>query len=76
MDLRFTGLREADGQGEDEKEGENGDDPLERVEFSLHCGESSLAGGLLVIGSACPIRRMGSVALCPTPKIKSNKISQ
>jgi len=35
MDLRFTGLREADGEGKDEKEGENGDDPLERVEFSL-----------------------------------------
>ena len=34
-----AGLREADGEREHEDEGERGDDALERMELSLHCGE-------------------------------------
>jgi ParB-like chromosome segregation protein Spo0J len=37
--LRLAGLSEADGQREDENEGEDGDDSLERMKRSLHCGK-------------------------------------
>src|SRR6185436_7904480 len=53
MRLGFLRLREADGDGENEEQGKDGNDALERMEFSLHCGESSLAGGLFVIGCSC-----------------------
>ena len=54
MSLGFACLGKADGEGKDEEKREDGDNSLERVEFPLHCGESSLAGGLFVICYACP----------------------
>jgi hypothetical protein len=38
MSLGFARLGEADCERKDEKEGEDSDDSLERVEFPLHCG--------------------------------------
>ena len=71
----FAGLREADSEGKDEEEGKHGNDALKGMKFPLHCGESSLAGGLFVIGCPCPIWSMGFVALCPTLQKNANKIS-
>ena len=76
MDLRFAGLREADGEGKDEEEGKDSNDALEGMKFPLHCGESSLAGGLLVICCPCPDWSMDFVAVCPTLEKNANKISQ
>ena len=76
MGLGVLRLREADRDGEDEEEGKDGNDALERMKFSLHCDESSLASGLFVIGYACPDWSMEFVAVCPTVEKNANKISQ
>ena len=36
LDLRFLRLRKANGDGQDKEQGKDGDDALERMEFSLH----------------------------------------
>ena len=76
MRLGFLRLREADRDEEDEYEGEDGNDALERMKFSLHCAESSLASGLFVIGSSCPAWSMDFVAVCTTRQKNANKIRQ
>jgi hypothetical protein len=76
MCLGVLRLREADRESEDEEEGEDGNDALERMKFSLHWGESSLASSFFVIGSSCPDWSMDCVAVCPTPKKNANRIRQ
>ena len=76
MGLGVLRLREADRDGEDEEEGKDGNDALERMKFSLHWDESSLASDFFVIGSSCPDWSMEFVAVCPTAKENANKIRQ